>query len=72
LTAAACAFVAASPVTAFSASSCATVPWAGPLNAGGACEPELEVVVVGVCDVAASASGRPGFPGVADQSARAP
>ena len=46
-TAAACALVAASPVTAFSASSWAAVPWAGPLKAGGACL--LEALVLGAC-----------------------
>ncbi len=48
LTAAACAFAAVSPVTAFSASSCAAVPCAGPLNAGGVEGVAAGAVVVAV------------------------
>src|SRR3954468_6500757 len=59
-TAAACALVAAAPVTAFSAFSCAAVPCGGPLNAGGSFVVDaLWVVVVAVCDVAAPAMAEP-------------
>src|SRR5207248_2286122 len=46
LTAAACAFSAAAPVTAFSASSCAAVPWGGPLNCGAPGVPLVSGVLV--------------------------
>ena len=59
-TAAAFAFVAASPVTAFSASSCAAVPGAGMFfRPGGGCAVAAGVVVVPEWDVAAPATAAP-------------
>src|SRR3954451_2816668 len=60
LTAAAWAFAAASPVTGFSASSCAAVPCAGPLNAGRDCAVDpVGIVVVAVFELAAPAIAEP-------------
>src|SRR5436190_14316396 len=60
LTAAAWALAAAAPVSGFSASSCAAVPCAGPLNAGRACVLDrLDGVLLAVCDEAAPAIAEP-------------